>query len=78
MPQQRLITNFAKCAVTRACAKDPLIQLANAECTEGYGLLPCFARTSNDASDFHSARLLWNRMPAAARAVPGLSSLTCW
>jgi len=33
----RLIIDNAKCAVTRACAKDPLVQRAYAECAEGYG-----------------------------------------
>ena len=33
----RLIIDNAKCAITRACAKDPLAQRAYAECAEGYG-----------------------------------------
>ena len=33
----RLIIDNAKCAITRACAKDPLVQRAYAECAEGYG-----------------------------------------
>lgn len=33
----RVIIDNAKCAVTRACAKDPLVQRAYAECAEGYG-----------------------------------------
>lgn len=32
----RLIIDNAKCAITRACAKDPLVQRAYAECAEGY------------------------------------------
>jgi DNA replication protein DnaC/transposase len=34
---RRLIIDNAKCAITRACAKDPLVQRAYAECAEGYG-----------------------------------------
>ncbi|OYW21118.1 MAG: IS21 family transposase [Burkholderiales bacterium 12-64-5] len=34
---KRLIIDNAKCAITRACAKDPLVQRAYAECAEGYG-----------------------------------------
>lgn len=33
----RVIIDNAKCAITRACAKDPLVQRAYAECAEGYG-----------------------------------------
>jgi transposase len=33
----RVIVDNAKCAITRACAKDPLVQRAYAECAEGYG-----------------------------------------
>ncbi|SEL08065.1 Transposase [Roseateles sp. YR242] len=33
----RLIIDNAKCAIIRACAKDPLVQRAYAECAEGYG-----------------------------------------
>jgi transposase len=33
----RLIIDNAKCAITKACAKDPLVQRAYAECAEGYG-----------------------------------------
>lgn len=32
----RLIIDNAKCAITRACARDPLVQRAYAECAEGY------------------------------------------
>ena len=40
---RRLIIDNAKCAITRACAKDPLVQRAYAECAEGYGFRidPC-------------------------------------
>ena len=34
---ERLIIDNAKCAITRACSKDPLVQRAYAECAEGYG-----------------------------------------
>jgi hypothetical protein len=34
---ERLIVDNAKCAITRACSKDPLVQRAYAECAEGYG-----------------------------------------
>jgi transposase len=34
---RRLIIDNAKCAITRACAHDPLVQRAYAECAEGYG-----------------------------------------
>lgn len=34
---RRLIIDNAKCAITRACARDPLVQRAYAECAEGYG-----------------------------------------
>jgi transposase len=39
----RLIIDNPKCAVTRACARDPLVQRAYAECAEGYGFKidPC-------------------------------------
>ena len=39
----RLIIDNAKCAITRACAHDPLVQRAYAECAEGYGFKidPC-------------------------------------
>ena len=33
----RIIVDNAKCAITRACAKDPLVQRAYAECAEAYG-----------------------------------------
>ena len=33
----RIIIDNAKCAITRACAKDPTVQRAYAECAEGYG-----------------------------------------
>lgn len=33
---ERLIIDNAKCAITRACARDPLVQRAYAECAEGY------------------------------------------
>ena len=32
----RIIIDNAKCAITRACAKDPLVQRAYAECAEAY------------------------------------------
>ena len=34
---RRVIVDNAKCAITKACAKDPLVQRAYAECAEGYG-----------------------------------------
>jgi len=34
---RRLIIDNAKCAITKACARDPLVQRAYAECAEGYG-----------------------------------------
>lgn len=39
----RVIVDNAKCAITRACYHDPLVQRAYAECAEGYGFLidPC-------------------------------------
>jgi len=39
----RVIIDNPKCAITRACAKDPLVQRAYAECAEGYGFKidPC-------------------------------------
>ena len=33
----RLIIDNAKCAITKACARDPEVQRAYAECAEGYG-----------------------------------------
>ncbi len=40
---QRVIIDNAKCAITRACAQDPTVQRAYAECAEGYGFKidPC-------------------------------------
>jgi len=40
---RRVIIDNAKCAITRACAKDPTVQRAYAECAEGYGFKidPC-------------------------------------
>jgi transposase len=40
---QRLIIDNPKCAITRACARDPIVQRAYAECAEGYGFKidPC-------------------------------------
>ena len=40
---QRVIIDNAKCAITKACAKDPTVQRAYAECAEGYGFKidPC-------------------------------------
>ena len=40
---KRVIIDNAKCAITRACAKDPTVQRAYAECAEGYGFKidPC-------------------------------------
>jgi len=39
----RLIIDNPKCAITRACARDPLVQRAYAECAEGYAFKidPC-------------------------------------
>ncbi|MEW5864473.1 MAG: IS21 family transposase [Pseudomonadota bacterium] len=39
----RLIVDNPKCAITRACIHDPLVQRAYAECAEGYGFKidPC-------------------------------------
>jgi transposase len=39
----RLIIDNPKCAITRACAYDPVVQRAYAECAEGYGFRidPC-------------------------------------
>lgn len=39
----RLIIDNPKCAITRACARDPVVQRAYAECAEGYGFKidPC-------------------------------------
>lgn len=34
---KKLIIDNAKCAITRACARDPVVQRAYAECAEGYG-----------------------------------------
>ena len=34
---QRIIIDNAKCAIIRACARDPDVQRAYAECAEGYG-----------------------------------------
>jgi len=38
-----VIIDNPKCAITRACARDPLVQRAYAECAEGYGFKidPC-------------------------------------
>jgi transposase len=40
---KRLIIDNPKCAITRACIHDPLVQRAYAECAEGYGFKidPC-------------------------------------
>lgn len=40
---QRVVIDNAKCAITRACAQDPVVQRAYAECAEGYGFKidPC-------------------------------------
>ena len=40
---ERVVIDNAKCAITRACAKDPVVQRAYAECAEGYGFKidPC-------------------------------------
>lgn len=39
----RLIIDNPKCAITRACSRDPIVQRAYAECAEGYGFKidPC-------------------------------------
>lgn len=39
----RLIIDNPKCAITRACSRDPVVQRAYAECAEGYGFKidPC-------------------------------------
>jgi len=39
----RLIIDNPKCAITRACVRDPVVQRAYAECAEGYGFKidPC-------------------------------------
>ena len=34
---KKLIIDNAKCAITRACSRDPVVQRAYAECAEGYG-----------------------------------------
>ncbi len=33
----RVVIDDAKCAITKACSQDPLVQRAYAECAEGYG-----------------------------------------
>ncbi len=40
---ERVIIDNPKCAITRACSRDPLVQRAYAECAEGYGFKidPC-------------------------------------
>jgi transposase len=40
---QRVIIDNPKCAITRACATDPAVQRAYAECADGYGfkISPC-------------------------------------
>lgn len=40
---ERLIIDNPKCAITKACVRDPLVQRAYAECAEGYGFRidPC-------------------------------------
>ena len=40
---ERVIIDNAKCAITKACSKDPTVQRAYAECAEGYGFKidPC-------------------------------------
>jgi len=40
---RRLIIDNPKCAITRACFRDPVVQRSYAECAEGYGFLisPC-------------------------------------
>ncbi len=40
---RRVTIDNAKCAITKACAKDPTVQRAYAECAEGYGFKidPC-------------------------------------
>lgn len=40
---RRLIIDNAKCAITKACVYDPVVQRAYAECADGYGLRidPC-------------------------------------
>jgi len=40
---ERVVIDNAKCAITKACAQDPLVQRAYAECAEGYGFKidPC-------------------------------------
>ena len=40
---ERVVIDNAKCAITRACAQDPVVQRAYAECAEGYGFKidPC-------------------------------------
>jgi transposase len=42
VPEKAIIDN-AKCAITKACFYDPIVQRAYAECAEGYGFLisPC-------------------------------------
>jgi transposase len=39
----RVIIDNPKCAITRACVRDPVVQRAYAECAEGYGFKidPC-------------------------------------
>lgn len=39
----RIIIDNPKCAITRACSRDPIVQRAYAECAEGYGFKidPC-------------------------------------
>lgn len=40
---ERVIIDNPKCAITRACSRDPLVQRAYAECAQGYGFKidPC-------------------------------------
>jgi transposase len=47
----RIVIDNAKCAITRACVRDPLVQRAYAECAEGYGFKidPCPPHDPQDA-----------------------------
>ena len=57
----RVIIDNAKCAITRACAQDPTVQRAYAECAEGYGFKidPCPPHDPQKKAAFHRSLPFW-------------------
>jgi len=70
----RVIIDNPKCAITKACARDPLVQRAYAECAEGYGFKidPC---PPADPAKKVEAGVKCVKGPFIIRPYPGLPTI---